>query len=555
MPEAFDNGYTMQVSEKDKGQLIVNIQRKNISGNGNSTEQLLLAVHTRQVLRVAEKIQVSNNNNSTILVIDKNKIGSGIIHFTLFNGNDKPVSERLFFIKPLPEVSLSVKSDQYTYSSRQKVNLSVSAQNTADSNPSFNLSASVFKIDTLQKADNATIATYTWLTSDIPGTVESPGYYFSDDIHVNEATDNLMLTHGWRRFKWDDILSGTDSFIKYLPEINGQLIKGRVMDLRTNQPAKNVLAYLSVSGKPFGFYTAESDNDGWVDFEIKKYYGPQQVIARSGIETDSFYKVEIVSPFAETTTQRKYSQYQLKEDLKELLIQKSIGMQVQNIYVGDSIRKFNEPLPADSLPFYNIPEFGYRLDDYKRFITMEEVLREYVTPINVGVKNGNLFLKMINPYEHDFHKGQLFVLVDGVALSDPNKIFSYDPLKISKLEVVANQYILGSSIFNGVASFSTYEGNFTGFELDPKLVAIDYSGLQLQREFYSPAYETKEQLEKRIPDFRNTLFWSPDITTNKEGKASVQFYSSDKKGKYVAIVQGISKNGEPVFSFTTFQVE
>jgi hypothetical protein len=145
--------------------------------------------------------------------------------------------------------------------------------------------------------------------------------------------------------------------------------------------------------------------------------------------------------------------------------------------------------------------------------------------------------------------------VDGVALSNPNKIFSYDPLKVSRLDVVANQYILGSSIFNGVASFSTYEGNFTGFELDPKLVAIDYSGLQLQREFYSPVYETKEQLEKRIPDFRNTLFWSPDITTNKEGKAAIQFYSSDKKGKYIAIVQGISKNGEPVFSFTTFQVE
>jgi hypothetical protein len=64
-------------------------------------------------------------------------------------------------------------------------------------------------------------------------------------------------------------------------------------------------------------------------------------------------------------------------------------MQVQNIYSGDSIRNFKEPLITDSLPFYGLPETEYKLDDYKRFTTMEEVLREYVTQINVGVRNGN----------------------------------------------------------------------------------------------------------------------------------------------------------------------
>jgi hypothetical protein len=115
MPEAFDNGYVMQLSENDRSQVIINIQRKNNSEAGNSAEQLLLAAHTRQVLKVAEKIQVTNNNNNGELIIDKNKIGTGVIHFTLFNGNDQPVCERLFFVKPSSGVSLTVKSDQNIY--------------------------------------------------------------------------------------------------------------------------------------------------------------------------------------------------------------------------------------------------------------------------------------------------------------------------------------------------------------------------------------------------------------------------------------------------------
>jgi hypothetical protein len=202
--------------------------------------------------------------------------------------------------------------------SRKEINLIVSTQKNTEANSSINLSASVFKIDELQMTGEATIAEYMWLTSDLPGNVESPGYYFSDDADAIKAADNLMLTHGWRRFKWDDILKGNDSFVKYLPEINGQLVKGRVTDIRNDQPAANILTYLSITGNPFGFYVAASDSNGSVYFETKNFYGNRQVIARPSIETDSLYKVEILKPFADGASGRKYTSYRLKEDLKEL---------------------------------------------------------------------------------------------------------------------------------------------------------------------------------------------------------------------------------------------
>ena len=68
--------------------------------------------------------------------------------------------------------------------------------------------------------------------------------------------------------------------------------------------------------------------------------------------------------------------------------------------------------------------------------------------------------------------------------------------------------------------------------------------LQYQREFYSPVYETQDQISSRLPDFRNVLYWSPDIHTDAQGKAEINFFTSDLKGKYIAVLQGMNVEWE-----------
>jgi hypothetical protein len=553
LPGLYNYGYVMNLTDNGQSYLRIAVYRKKSPGEQNS-EQVLLAAHTRQVLHVAEE-NIIDNSDSTVFLIDKTKIGQGITHFTLFNANGKPVCERLFFIKPTADITLNIKGDKDLYTIRNKVNLSVSTHYNRETKTPLNLSASVFNVDTLQQVDQADIVNYMWLTSDLAGDVESPGFYFTGEPGIDIAVDNLMLTHGWRRFSWVDVLNDQNTFIKFLPEYNGHLITGRIKDTRDGKPVSDLSSFLSVPGHPFGFYVSKSDTGGFVQFEVKNYYGNGGIIVRPNIQTDSFYKVEILSPYAEANTRGKYLPYALKAETKEQLLSRSISMQVQNIYSGSMLKSFGAPSIADTLPFFGYPEVSYKLDDYKRFTSMEEVLREYVREIGVSIKNGKLTLKIFSPSLHDFYDGDVLILLDGAPLSDANKIFSYDPLKIKRLDVVQSRYVLGPFIFNGIASFSTYEGVFDGFSLDPRLVAIDYDGLQLQREFYSPAYETKEQLEKRIPDFRNTLLWSPDIITDRDGKTMIQFYTSDRPGKYIVVLQGMSAGGNFVSAHTFFEVK
>ena len=549
LPVVYNNGYVMKVTENEHNQFVVIVYRK--TGQVSATnEPMLLAVHNKQVLKYAGK-NILTSDDSTVFVVDKRRLGQGVVHFTVFNSNDKPVCERLCFIKPVLNTFSSMKAEKTEYDNREKVNMTIEVTG----NGLYDLSASVFQIDSFQQEDRMNIISYLWLCSDLSGTVESPEYYFSDDVAAPQAADNLMLTHGWRRFKWEKVLNNdSNSFIKYLPETRGHLVSGNVIDSKTNKPAENILSLLSVSGHPFGFYTSESDKEGLVQFEVKNFYGNHQLTAVAGKAEDSIYRIDIIKPFAQASSYRKYTPFILTEDIKDLLLQKSIGMQVQNIYSGDSNRIFSEPVVRDTLPFYSLGETSYVLDQYKRFTTMEEVLREYVAGVNVTVRNGRRMIKVYNPFMHDYYNESPLVMIDGVPLSNPHAIFSYDPLKARKLDVSLNRYALGKAAFSGIISFSTYNGTFDAFELDPEVVGVDYNGLQLRREFYSPKYETQQQIDSRLPDLRNTLLWAPDIVIGKEGKTSLQFYSSDRSGKFVIVLQGIGSNGDPVSSVKTFSV-
>ena len=83
---------------------------------------------------------------------------------------------------------------------------------------------------------------------------------------------------------------------------------------------------------------------------------------------------------------------------------------------------------------------------------------------------------------------------------------------------------------------------------------FDYEGLQKQKEFYSPVYETDSQKGNRLPDFRNLLFWSPDSKTDSLGKGRVGFYTSDRIGEYVIVIQGIAPDGNAGIRIVPFKV-
>jgi len=196
------------------------------------------------------------------------------------------------------------------------------------------------------------------------------------------------------------------------------------------------------------------------------------------------------------------------------------------------------------MPFFGKPDASYLLDNYVRFTTMEEVLREYVAQSSVRNRAGRFEVRVWDKRrEHNLLEPAPLVLLDGVPV-DINSMLSYDPLKVKRLDIITETYFHGSMAFGGILSFITYSGDLPEFDLDPHTIVLDYAGLEAQRQFPSPAYRTKAEMDSRLPDFRRLLFWQPTLITDRQGNSTQSFYSSDSPGKYVIVVQGVSADGK-----------
>ena len=76
----------------------------------------------------------------------------------------------------------------------------------------------------------------------------------------------------------------------------------------------------------------------------------------------------------------------------------------------------------------------------------------------------------------------------------------------------------------------------------------------MEREFYSPSYSLAIEKQSRLPDYRNVLYWAPQVITGKDGKAQFSFYTSDVARKFLVFIQGITPDGIPGKSILQFEV-
>ena len=547
LPKVNEKGYVMALADDGSDKLLVTVNSNIVS----SDRSVYLFAHTRQVVKVAQRS--SEINGTATFVFDKTILGEGISHLTIFDGDRRPVCERLYFKRPVKNLVIDAAPDQQNYGNRKKVNILLDAKSQSGKLLEANLSMSVYRLDAYQTLEPGDIASYFWLSSDLRGNIESPEYYIQNNSTEGaEATDNLMLTQGWRRFQWNDVLQNKPASFAFLPEYNGHIVTGRVINTATNAPAFDVLAYFSVPGKRVQLFTAKSDTAGHIVFNTKDLYGPGEIVVQTDSHRDTTYHIDIQNPFSEQFSKIPLPPFGLTPDMQRPLELQNVAMQVQNIYAGSKTRQFYEPY-IDSTGFYGKPDKVYRLDDYTRFTTMEEVLREYIREVNVFHPHKTFQIRIIG--DKGFLDSDPLVMLDGVPIFDMNKVMAIDPLKIKRLDVIKDRYFWGPADAEGILSYASYKSDLAGVEVDPHAIVMDYEGMQLQRVFYSPVYDTDTQISGHTPDFRNLLYWAPTIKTTDTGKNPISFYTSDEEGKYVAIIQGITANGESGSQSFTFDVK
>lgn len=545
LPELKKQGYVMKVSEADAQQLQVKVQTS-VAGT------IYLLAHTKLGVVYSESKTISNGE--ALFKLNKSALGEGITHLTVFDPASQPVCERLYFKPPTRRFSIAEKLNQKSYTTRSRVYLDLTTSATTELS---NLSVSVYLEDSLTGIEPHDIHSYLWLSSDLKGTVENPSYYFNEDSpEVAEALDNLMLTHGFSRYNWQDILATTPPSYQHLPERGGHFIYGKVRNSETGQPSGSVSTYLASPDQIPKLFSTVSDSLGNFRFEVRKLYDSREIIVQTDPRADTTNRVELLNPYSARYSSRRWAGVPANQQYPEQLLTRSINMQTLNAFAPQAALRTN-PVGVDSLAFFGKPTYKYFLDAYTRFPTMEEVMREYVPSVFVRKRQGKFhfyLIDQINPNAGTFSNDPM-ILLDGVPVFNTDKIIAFDPLKVKKLEVLNSLYYLGNVSFSGIVSYTTYKGDLGGFELSRQALVQSYQFMQSEKEFYAPRYDSALSKQSRLPDFRNLLHWAPSLTTNTQGKASLDFYTSDQPGTYRVVVQGITPSGSTGSREFTFDVK
>jgi hypothetical protein len=138
------------------------------------------------------------------------------------------------------------------------------------------------------------------------------------------------------------------------------------------------------------------------------------------------------------------------------------------------------------------------------------------------------------------------IFVDGIA-ADTDMLSTLNANDIASIEVLRNiQYtsIYGGRGGGGVLIITTKRGgpDYSVTRYAPGIITYNPKGYYKARVFYSPQYDNPKT-NTQIPDLRSTVYWKPNIVTNKDGKTSFEYFNADTRGTYRVTIEGIDSEG------------
>lgn len=329
---------------------------------------------------------------------------------------------------------------------------------------------------------------------------------------------------------------------RFIAESEGHILTGRLV----GAPSDSVNARLSCVGKDIRIFDGQWQPDGSYSFYTTEITDRQDIVLSSlPPRGKPAGRLEVVSPFAGALP-RNLPTLRLFCN-EEALIERSIGAQMHHLLPADSARQ--RTILSQLHDF--TPSISYNLDEYVRFPTVRETFTEFVMGIRVSKSEGETVIRMLQEDVKRYSAIRAMVLIDGVPIENHEAVLNYDARLLHHIHQYSGRYTFGGNVYDGIVSLITHRGTLPDLRLDDNSQLFSYEFPQYRPGFETPAYDSAERVQSRVPDFRHTLYWNPDVAP---GTDAVSFYTSDMKGDYVITLQGITATGEPLKVQSEFAV-
>lgn len=508
--------------------------------------------------------------------ISKTAFPTGVVRITLLNSNKIPVNERIVYINHNDLLNIQLTPNKKVYSPRDSAGMEMMVTDHAGNPISGCFSVAVtddgqVKNDSLT---NASLKTHLLLTSDLKGDVQDPGYYFPPVMTTTiwQQLDNLLLAQGWVNYNWATVFEPLKPML--YPTEKSFTISGRVTNVFNKPVDKSQVVLLSkkpsfvkdtVTNKLgiFNFtniypadtagYVIQSRNKKGKSFnvgvEVNEFKPP--VFAASAKRAVPWYVNMDSSAIKKLNTRLTYKNEQLKTMGPNMLKEVKI--------IDQKVIKDSKNLNGDGGS-----DFAMDQEELQKAgkVTLGDLIRK-------NVKGFHVHYSKHGESRYNINDMFLFLIIDGV---DINFSYTYDGgglgslvryydsylnyytaedikgIEVMRTEKYTDAYIThfmqyppsDRSVFAFI-EVTTYSGSGPFLHKTPGVYLYRPLAFSSRKQFYSPKYVVKT--DHSIVDTRSTIYWAPNVLTDKNGKAKFSFYTADKPGTYTLLMDGCDMNG------------
>ncbi len=270
LPQAREQGYALRIDQDEENIKVRLTAAAGAGVNPDDRQEVVIVGHTRGKVHFAGAYRAGDGILE--VDIDRELFPSGIAHFTVFTGDYIPVAESLVFIDRKDILRFSATIDTVDLFERDYITFSLDVTDS-HGNPvsgTFSLAAVTGKPD--RESHSPGILSYVLFSSDLGGMVEHPDLYIEKGEEGMLTADHLLLTYGWRRFRWEDVLAGNMPRINYSGQ-PGLSIAGRVKDPATDNPIQDHPLQLTVKSGYDDEYIITTNDRGYFAFPNMYYEG------------------------------------------------------------------------------------------------------------------------------------------------------------------------------------------------------------------------------------------------------------------------------------------
>lgn len=513
-------------------------------------------------------------DGSLVFELPSDGLPEGIIAFTLMDSTNTPLAERLYFNRSKKNrLDIVLDTDKTEYFRREKTKVEIKISVDSAIPPSVDMSVIVLHREQWKQAGE-NILSYFLLHSELRGEVEEPGFYFRDEnFHRSNDLDALLLTQGWRNYKYPEKRQGGSFF---LPQ-PGLTLSGTILPMKSNNiPLEGIDITLTTFGKERFYYSQQSDSIGFFNFLLEDSYGPPIRILLSA-EKGSINKMKY-NLLLDSLRIPKV-QYNQKPAIKKLgAVEKAVlsakerrdetriifdslygVLQLDEVVVKDFRLK---PEREDSYKEYGKPDVVIKGDDIRKkekkwsYGLYSILLYNYADQVEIERFSDGFVLahiraggeptllmvdgKLLLKEQYELVPNMPPGIVEDIELIRYAKSFKKqflkafpdaDPLDAPSVGHIISVYTKGGVGIQG-----------TNKQL-PGTLMTTLDVFSPIKEFYTPKYDNLNNSDSKKPDLRSLLHWVSSISANENGNAAVTFYNGDIAGDYIIIVEAISKDG------------